>query len=180
MPHSYSPEKFNIETDSKNLEEKAFDNLKLILKKIPDVSIPKQKTLIKNIFDVLPGGSKIGFENYSPGRIPYVSSGSENNSVIGFVRPKNNKEITKAPAITVTAFCNANIQFLDFIGRGNGGSAIKTLIPKQKMSSGELLWYSSQINSQSWRFNYGIMVSLERLEKITVTIPPNQFLKNIF
>lgn len=153
--------------------EKLLNDVFNILPKFPKVS--KDKIPIDELFYVLSGGSRKGLRNYDDGEIPYVSSGRTNNSIIGMVSPLNEKEITFPPAITVTAFCQARVQLWKFIGRGNGGSAIKILKPKNPMTIGELFWYASQINSHSWKYNYGIMISQERLKQILVTPVPEEY-----
>jgi hypothetical protein len=162
----------NLEQNVINLKKK----IDKILKVIPlESNFDDKKTRIDEIFFIKSGGARKGLRNYSNGNIPYVSSGSTNNSVIGMVSSLNENEITDSPAITVTAFCQARVQLWDFIGRGNGGSAIKILIPKKPIKTGELLWYASQINAQSWKYNYGIMISQKRLKQLLITPAPNEY-----
>lgn len=169
-----------IEQNVKIQFEKELKTLRRKLKKIfmilpKSLRVFKKTTPINSLFHVSQGGAKKGIKNYSKGKIPYASSGNTNNSIIGMVSPLNSEEITQSPAITVTAFCQARVQLWDFIGRGNGGSAVKILKPKIKMTSGELFWYASQINMHSWKFNYGIMVSQQRLKKMDIMIAPKEY-----
>ena len=60
------------------------------------------------------------------------------------------------------------------MARGNGGSAVRILIPKYKMSLNELIWFCIQINIQRWRFYYGRMAIKSRLEKLAITSPPKR------
>ena len=57
------------------------------------------------------------------------------------------------------------------MARGNGGSAVRVLIPKYAMTYSELVWFAAQINMQRWRFFYGRMAILKRLKQIKLTAP---------
>ena len=56
-------------------------------------------------------------------------------------------------------------------GSWNGGSAVRVLIPKYKMTFSELVWFAAQINMQRWRFFYGRMAILKRLKGIKLVAP---------
>ena len=58
-----------------------------------------------------------------------------------------------------------------FMARGNGGSAVRVLIPKYKMSYSEMAWFAAQINMQRWRFFYGRMAIQKRLKQLKLTAP---------
>jgi len=82
-----------------------------------------------------------------------------------------NGEIFSNGAITVTAFGQAYAQPWRFMARGNGGSAVRVLIPRYKMSFNEMLWFAAQINIQKWRFFYGRMAIKSRLSKLSISAP---------
>jgi hypothetical protein len=82
-----------------------------------------------------------------------------------------NGEVFEHGGITVTAFGQAYIQPWRFMARGNGGSSVRVLIPKFKMTLNELLWFATQINIQKWRFFYGRMAIKSRLERLEITSP---------
>jgi len=109
-------------------------------------------------------------KNYSIGNCPYISSGDTTNSIIRLVADDDN-EIFEYGAITITAFGQAYIQPWRFMARGNGGSSVRVLIPKFKMSFNELLWFATQINIQRWRFFYGRMAIKSRLERLFIETP---------
>ena len=44
------------------------------------------------------------------------------------------------------------LKALKLIVRGNGGSAVRVLVPRFNMSVRELIWFAAQINAQRWRF----------------------------
>jgi len=120
-------------------------------------------------FDVKNGKSS-GEKNYTVGNCPYISSGDSFNSYIRMVSDEEGEEFLDG-AITVTAFGQAYVQPWRFMARGNGGSAVRVLIPKFRMSFGELLWFAAQINMQKWRFFYGRMAIKARLSKVTIAAP---------
>jgi hypothetical protein len=57
------------------------------------------------------------------------------------------------------------------MARGNGGSSVRVLIPKYKMTLNELIWFAAQINIQKWRFFYARMSIKSRLERLEITSP---------
>jgi hypothetical protein len=57
------------------------------------------------------------------------------------------------------------------MGRGNGGSSVRVLLPRFAMSVRELLWFASQINLQRWRFFYARMAIKSRLEHLEISSP---------
>lgn len=82
-----------------------------------------------------------------------------------------NGEVFENGAITVTCFGQACVQPWRFMARGNGGSAVRVLIPKYKMSYSEMAWFAAQINMQRWRFFYGRMAIQKRLKQLKLTAP---------
>lgn len=124
---------------------------------------------LTNYFEVLNGKSS-GEKNYSEGNCPYISSGDTSNSIIRLVADDDG-EVFEDGAITVTAFGQAYVQPWRFMARGNGGSSVRVLLPKFKMSFNELLWFATQINAQRWRFFYGRMAIKSRLERLAISCP---------
>ena len=121
-------------------------------------------------FFYVKGGKSSGEGNYNDGSCPYVSSGDPLNRLVGDVAG----EVFEQGAITVTCFGRASVQPWRFMARGNGGSAVRVLIPKYKMSFSELVWFAAQINMQRWRFFYGRMAILKRLKRIKLVAPEKQ------
>lgn len=146
-----------------------------VLEGFPELSnLPEmpygEEDIIERFFYVKSGKSS-GEGNYSDGTCPYVSSGDPLNSIVRLVSDVEG-EVFKNGAITVTCFGKASVQPWRFMARGNGGSAVRVLIPKYKMTFSELVWFASQINMQRWRFFYGRMAILKRLKKIKLASPP--------
>ena len=122
-------------------------------------------------------GRSTGIKNYPGGRVPYVSSGDTFNSIVDMVEPPI-AEIYSTPRFTVTAFGHAALQPWEFCARGNGGSAVRVLRPKCRVSLTEMLWFIGQVNAQRWRFHYGRMASKGRLERLEI-LPPRRNLRPI-
>lgn len=138
-------------------------------------NIPYGETKCIEQFFIVKGGKSSGESNYHSGTCPYVSSGDPQNSIIRLVGDIGD-EVFENGAITVTCFGKACIQPWRFMARGNGGSAVRVLIPKYKMSYSELAWFAAQINMQRWRFFYGRMAILRRLRNIKLTAPNSPLL----
>jgi len=132
--------------------------------------LPYGKTNTVGFFFDVQNGKSSGEKNYTVGNCPYISSGDSFNSYIRMVSEES-KEVFANGAITVTAFGQAYVQPWRFMARGNGGSSVRVLIPKYKMSFNELLWFAAQINIQKWRFFYGRMAIKSRLSKLIILAP---------
>ena len=115
-------------------------------------------------------GKSGGEGSYGAGSCPYVSSGDSQNSIIRLVNGAE-KEVFPHGAITVTCFGQAYIQPWRFMARGNGGSAVRILIPKYAMTFSELAYFAAQINMQRWRFFYGRMAIQKRLKNMLIRAP---------
>ena len=122
-------------------------------------------------------GRSSGIKNYPGGGVPYISSGDSYNSVVGMVNPPFG-EIYDSPHFTITAFGHAVLQPWRFCARGNGGSAVRVLRPKTRMSVSDMIWFIGQVNAQRWRFHYGRMATKGRLERLAV-VPPSSGLSPI-
>lgn len=158
---SFNQKKKEILDASESLKKKYFQHKDSIIK---FTNSGKHEIVnIKKLFHVK-NGKSIGISNYEEGSTPYISSGEQNNGVIGFINSSKDELFPKY-SITVSAFCKAHIQPFNFVARGNGGSSVKVLIPINKMDLLELLWYQLEIDKQNWRFSYGKMISKSRLEE---------------
>ncbi|MCM1082803.1 MAG: N-6 DNA methylase [Clostridium sp.] len=121
-------------------------------------------------FFTVSGGKSSGESNYLAGTCPYISSGDPQNSIIRLVNDVNG-EVFQNGGITVTCFGQAYVQPWRFMARGNGGSAVRVLIPKYKMTYSEMAWFAAQINMQRWRFFYGRMAIQKRLKQLKIQAP---------
>ena len=119
------------------------------------------KTAPVSFFFEVGNGKSSGEKNYPEGVTPYISSGDQTNSIIRLVDGEAS-EIFEHGGITITAFGQACVQPWPFMARGNGGSSVRVLTPKFKMTFNELVWFASQINVQRWRIFYARMAIKSR------------------
>lgn len=135
---------------------------------LPDLPYGSEKS-IGDFFSVQ-GGRSRGESNYLVGMCPYISSGDPQNSVVRLVADIEGEVFAKG-GITVTCFGQAYVQPWRFMARGNGGSAVRVLLPRYNMTYSELVWFAAQINMQRWRFFYGRMAILRRLKQLRLCAP---------
>lgn len=124
---------------------------------------------IQDLFTIENAHSK-GFEQHKKGVVPFVTNGFHSNGIVGFIEPLKGERMFKEKAICVSAFCEATVQHPPFLPRGNGGSGLIVLTPKNQMSDDELYYYAAQINRQSWRFSFGRMVIQERIAHLPIKL----------
>jgi type I restriction enzyme M protein len=117
------------------------------------------------------GGRSSGEKNYEQGPLPYISSGDPLNSIVRLVEADDDNQVFASGALTVTAFGLCCVQPWPFLARGNGGSAVRVLLPKYRMSFAELVWFAAQINMQRWRFGYARMAIASRIRRLVVRSP---------
>lgn len=129
---------------------------------------------ISDLFNPNNAKSK-GFVAHQEGNIRFISNGFYNNGVVGYVTPLNGERVFDEKAICVSSFCEATIQEPPFLPRGNGGSGLIVLTPKEEMNNEELYYYAALINKLSWRFCYGRMIIPERLMNLTMPKKPKGF-----
>lgn len=119
---------------------------------------------------VVSNGRSSGEKNYSEGDTPYISSGDLTNSIVSIVSPID-EEVFVDGGITVTAFGQAFVQPWPFMARGNGGSSVRVLAPRYRMTMRELIWFAAQINEQRWRFFYARMAIKGRIVRLNLEVP---------
>lgn len=115
-------------------------------------------------------GKSTGEKNYADGDTPYISSGDPDNSIVRLIRSED-AELFPDGGISVTAFGLACLQPWSFMARGNGGSAVRVLLPKYRMTVRELVYFCSEINAQRWRFFYARMAIKSRIMRLDVRAP---------
>ena len=117
---------------------------------------------ITNLFEIENGKSK-GFENYEDGNIAFVTNGDYENAILGYVNPLKNDRVFKKQSICLSSFCEASVPEIPFLPRGNGGSGLVVLVPKEDMTEEELYFYASQLNMFKWRFSFSRMLIGRRI-----------------
>lgn len=113
-----------------------------------------------------------GFSSYKAGNVAFVTNGFRQNGVLGFVKPKAGDKVFKFHGIALSAFCEATVQMPPFVARGNGGSGLIVLEPKQPMTADELGYIAAYINQAlRWRFNWYRQASVERVRRLEIPDP---------
>ncbi len=120
---------------------------------------------LKDKFNIENAKSK-AFESHTLGAVAFVTNGLDNNGILGYIEPLPGDRIFDTKAISVSSFCEATIQKPPFIGRGNGGSGLVILVPKEEMTYEDLYFYAAQINQHKWRFSFGRMVIGDRIKDL--------------
>ncbi len=190
-PQQWLPQPIITEKELKKEEQKLILSLFKAVSTIPELadevleefpqhlndkpSLEYKKTGTVTDFFTVHNGKSSGEKNYLEGNCPYISSGDTTNSIIRLVE-QDEEQVFEEGAITITAFGQAYIQPWQFMARGNGGSSVRVLIPKFKMSFNEMLWFATQINIQRWRFFYGRMAIKSRLERLKIAAPNEEIL----
>lgn len=188
--HEFSPQQYLPSLPLNKLSVKSLNNETLLsmfqgVTSYPDVTSSlsqintgeeKSQTLplnesgpLSKYFEIKSGKSA-GVKGYVQGTLPYISSGDGTNGIVGLVSAPED-EICQG-SITVSAFGTAYLQPWRYVARGNGGSSVRVLVPKFKMTVMELFWFIAQINSQKWRFNYARQAIKSRLTNLIVETPP--------
>ena len=72
----------------------------------------------------------------------------------------------KKQGICLSSFCEASVPEIPFLPRGNGGSGLVVLMPKENMMEEELYFYASQLNMFRWRFSFSRMLIGRRIENL--------------
>jgi len=120
---------------------------------------------LNDLFTIKNAKSK-NIEDYGDGDMPFVTSTNTNNGIEKYIDEDEEDLIYRKPCITVSSFCNINVQIIPFVARSHG--AILVLVPKKDMSLRQLFYYASQINLHKWRFSYGRWVTKRRLLKLEI------------
>jgi len=120
---------------------------------------------IKDLFNIENAKSK-GYENYESGEVAFVTNGDYENAILGYVRPLNKDKVFKKQGICLSSFCEASVPEIPFLPRGNGGSGLVVLMPKENMMEEELYFYASQLNMFRWRFSFSRMLIGRRIENL--------------
>lgn len=109
------------------------------------------------------------FAAYPAGNVAYVSNGFRDNGVLGFVKPKSTDRVFESLGIILSAFCEATVQIPPFIARGNGGSGLIVLIPKEPMTAAQLGYMAAHINTAlKWRFSWSRQATVDRIRRLEI------------
>lgn len=112
------------------------------------------------------------FTSHRAGTVTFVTNGFKNNGVLGFVKPLASDKVFSFLGIALSAFCEATVQIPPFIARGNGGSGLIVLEPKQSLSAAQLSYIAAFINKDlGWRFSWSRQASVDRVRRLEIPDP---------
>jgi hypothetical protein len=119
--------------------------------------------IISDLFEMTPAKSK-STDDYLSGEIPFVTNTEMNNGVVSYVEPFDDDKVFSGPAICVSGLGHATVHLSSFLPKGNGGDSCTVLLPKEKLTNNELLYYAALFNTlHGWRFSFGRKTSKRRL-----------------
>ena len=124
---------------------------------------------IKDFFKIQSVNGK-PISNYKEGKIPYITTSSQNNGVNSFV--ESSKELSPKKAISVDPIAGkAFFHEYDFIGRGGAGSAINLLYNDKldKFSAQFICTALEKVSKE--KASYGWALNGERLKNTKITMP---------
>jgi hypothetical protein len=116
------------------------------------------------------------FEDHETGNVAFVTNGLGDNGVQGFVEPLPRDKVFGFLGIALSTFCEATVQIPPFIARGNGGSGVKVLEPKEKMTASQLASIAACINTTlRWRFSWYRQITRDRVRNLPVSVDTVQY-----
>jgi len=130
-----------------------------------------KKFTIKELFDVVLSKGDIQLDSSRIGDIPLVSSGEQNNGIIGYIDEfgDGKAQIFSRNKITVDMFLNPFYQDIPFFASSHG--RVNILIPKFELTKNIALFICTVIKCQKFKFSYGRAVYSKVIEKLEVELP---------
>ena len=110
-------------------------------------------------------------DDFEPGPIPFVASGSVNNGVIRFCAPIEGKKVDKGKCLTVSPVDGSSFyQPVDFMGRGGAGSSI-LILRRPGMNLYRGLFTAQALRHTCSKYSYGHMGSKEGILRERIMLP---------
>lgn len=139
---------------------------------VPDLNVQKWGEFkIKVLFKVELSKGDIKLDDMDEGPIPLVSSGENNNGIVGFIDENGDgkAEIFPANRITVDMFGNAFYQNEPFYAVSHG--RVNILNPKFVLTRNIGLFISSVIRQEQYKYSYGRAVYSGVAEEMEIKLP---------
>lgn len=131
-----------------------------------------KKIPLSDVFKIVyPRTAILSEQEFDPRGVPWIGSSGSNNGTTARVRRNSDLPLFERGSITVAlkgTVLSSFVQPEDF----HVAHQIAVLIPLQKMSIQEKLWYCSVIRANRFRFNYGRQADRE-FRRLVVPPPPN-------
>jgi len=127
---------------------------------------------IEDVFDIRPVKGKV-ISNYSDGNVPYISTSSQSNGLIGFV--DSEKDISMEKCISIDPIAgNCFYHDYKFIGRGGAGSAINLLYNENLNSHNAKFIIGSLETASKSKASYGLALNGNRLKNTKLILPADK------
>lgn len=112
-------------------------------------------------------------DDYNPGDVPFVASGSINNGIMKYCKPREDEILDAGGCITVSPVDgSAFYQPINFLGRGGAGSSILILRRKgEKQGTG--IFIARAIRQTCSKYTYGHMGNKESIIREQIQLPVN-------
>ena len=112
-------------------------------------------------------------DEYLNGDTPFVASGSMNNGVVKFCKPRRDEAIDRAGCITVSPVDgSAFYQPIDFLGRGGAGSSI-LMLRSSLMNNYNGRFIARMVSQTCSKYTYGHMGNIKSIERERIMLPIN-------
>jgi hypothetical protein len=126
------------------------------------------KVMLTQFFDVVSGDFH-SVEELDAGSIPLVSCGVQDNGIIGFYDPPNDKVYGNTLTVAYNGDYPLMAKFHPY--RFAAKDDVAVLHPKQKIGLPSLLFIQMLLNREVWRHSYGRKLYKARLEKFELNVP---------
>ena len=126
---------------------------------------------INKLFMVELSKGDLKIDEVQIGNIPLVSSGENNNGIVGYIDDKGDgkAEIFDGNCITVDMFCNAFYQPNEFYAVSHG--RVNILKPKFELTKYIGLFITTIINNERFKYSYGRAVYSGVCENMVIKLP---------
>ena len=126
---------------------------------------------IEDLFHLHTAHSK-SFHAHKAGDVVFVTNGLTDNGVLGYVNPLPREKVFTFTGIIVSTFCEATMHVPPFIARGNGGSGLMVLEPRESLTVSQLVFFVGYINTAlRWRFSWSRQATVERVRRLEIPEP---------
>ena len=127
--------------------------------------------VIGDLFDVELSKGDLKIDDCETGDIPLVSSGQTNNGIIGHINKDGDGKAVmfSGGKITVDMFCSAFYQPDTFYSVSHG--RVNILTPKFDYSEKILLFITTLINKEAFKYSYGRAVYSNEIQRMTISLP---------
>ena len=126
--------------------------------------------VVSKLFEIKSPAAR-SIKSYDEGDIPYVSSGSVNNGIVSYLKPKRGESLEKGGCITVSPLDGSSFyQEEDFLGRGGAGSAI-SLLYNENLTKLNSLFICTIIKLSAQNYSYIDALTSDNLKNLVLRLP---------